>query len=674
MSSPQITWDEPKIEWDDHADALARSAKPTQFERERDPSRQPGVTQSLLSEVGDAIKSVPDIIRGTANPATTARRGAALFEHDQDRAATRSPAYRAVADVGEAAGINAPGMEHDADIGNRRGIVGKATGDALMLTGPSAIHTGFEAARGRFPNYKAPEPRSFDADRAFNRTAIGGMIDLLGPSPTVGKAAAAAGTGLATEAVPWLVNKAARSKPVVDFMTKRPGPGAGEGRVPLWKQAGIQEGRGEPGSNVQVTNVPEPTPRPRRTPPPLESEVQAARDDTGPIHEIKDAPENLRPKSAPPTGDPVSRVAGETKNLAADMEQPSELPRGKTPENPAASNRLEADMSEDEIGPEIPGALTTKRQAAPYDTSKGEIPGVKSPDSVAHKALSDLGFEPRNFDIENVRATTGGDVDEHEATADYIWDHMMGEPSWLDPDDMAEHLRSGKQLDDQGILDLAKKKITSSPKPTADEVKKFTQERDTDIPRGLSSDEYDRIDEEDERIGPYVDAVEQFGQKTVDSWFARPSKGPKPLPISDTAKDAFQRFVKSKGKEGPLAPPKPKGISRRSDMQDDQAVRQEIEQRTQVRPREPGRKGKAELADEFKRGKRMDINVDVASKSLTDRLKELPDLWADEGVDADSMLRPADPRLLAEIEQFKKETGRKTAPIKEFNKWRDKKK
>jgi hypothetical protein len=382
MSSPQITWDEPKIEWDgDHADALARTAKPTKFEQENS-----SVGRNFARGVGESIHHIGENLEHM-NPleAGMSMVGAGGQTDIQPPAPGKefkwSDVHPSVRNVGRSLVDNiAPGKDL-----SEKG----ANAATLPLTG---LMAGRDIPiQGRFPHYAPPEQVPFNLSRATTRAAAGAGLDLLSPTPSGSKAATGAAVGLATEVLPWAVTKAARSKPVVDFLTRKGGP---------------------------------------RTPPPLESEVQVARDNTGPIHEIDDVPENLRPKPAPPTGDPVSRTAGETKNLAADMEQ----------------------------------AAVAKPAAAP----------------------------------ESVSATDG--------------------------------------------------------KPTPPVL--------PDIVNG------------------------------------------KALPISDTAKDAFQRFVKSKGKEGPLAPPKPKGISRRPDMQDDQAVRQEIEQRTQVRPKEPGRKGKAELAEEFKRGKK----------------------------------------------------------------------
>lgn len=125
----------------------------THFEDERNPENQHGATHSAW----DTLKQIPaGIVHGIAQggemsqaepipgvpnqpieDTLTGQSMKADAEADARRKAEgRSVAYRAIAPVGEAVGVDVGGMEQAANIGNARGVIGHAVGSAIPpLTG-----------------------------------------------------------------------------------------------------------------------------------------------------------------------------------------------------------------------------------------------------------------------------------------------------------------------------------------------------------------------------------------------------------------------------------------------------------------------------------------------------------------------------------------------------------
>lgn len=132
----------------------ARSANPTQFEQQRDPNNQPGILSSAASEIGNFVSSVPSMIGGLANPLKTGMKQAAgIAVNDQLRKLHgNSVPYRAAVALGTPLGVNATGMEQQADVGNTRGVIGTAIGDAAPYVAPYAAAKGISAISEALPS------------------------------------------------------------------------------------------------------------------------------------------------------------------------------------------------------------------------------------------------------------------------------------------------------------------------------------------------------------------------------------------------------------------------------------------------------------------------------------------------------------------------------------------
>lgn len=129
---------------------LQRNAQPTQFERDRNPENQPGLFSSggkeLLNLAGGFANTIAQGMSGNipAGVNAAAQMGNQIAMSDFNRQQMgRSLPYRVTAGVGQAAGINAPAMEHASDVGNAKELVGTALADAVpTMAGAAARAVG----------------------------------------------------------------------------------------------------------------------------------------------------------------------------------------------------------------------------------------------------------------------------------------------------------------------------------------------------------------------------------------------------------------------------------------------------------------------------------------------------------------------------------------------------
>jgi hypothetical protein len=111
----------------------------TQFEKDREPGNEPGFWKTVGQDVKGVLGGVLSAPGG--NPldiaASAARGAASVTANDAIRKHQgRSGAYRAVAGVGELAGVNAAGMEDAADVGSKKGVLAHTVVPAAMAVAP----------------------------------------------------------------------------------------------------------------------------------------------------------------------------------------------------------------------------------------------------------------------------------------------------------------------------------------------------------------------------------------------------------------------------------------------------------------------------------------------------------------------------------------------------------
>lgn len=118
----------------------------TKFEQDRNPANQPGVLKSAASELGSLAKGVPQMLSnameagGPQGVANAAQMGAQIGQEDSQRQQdNRSTPYRVAAAAVTPFGVNASGMEAAANVGNARGVIGTALGDAAPVAIGEAI-------------------------------------------------------------------------------------------------------------------------------------------------------------------------------------------------------------------------------------------------------------------------------------------------------------------------------------------------------------------------------------------------------------------------------------------------------------------------------------------------------------------------------------------------------
>jgi hypothetical protein len=112
----------------------------TQFEKDRAPGQGPGFWKSVGQDVKGVLGGVLSTPGG--NPldiaASTARGAASVTANDAIRKHQgRSGTYRAVAGMGELAGVNAAGMEDAADVGSKKGVLAHTVVPATMAVAPA---------------------------------------------------------------------------------------------------------------------------------------------------------------------------------------------------------------------------------------------------------------------------------------------------------------------------------------------------------------------------------------------------------------------------------------------------------------------------------------------------------------------------------------------------------
>lgn len=139
---------------------LLLNSAPTQFETDRAPAvaesqtvRNPwsevgnflgGAASSAVGEAKSMVKNLPAAAKGLTDPIGTGLHQAAdiAFQDQQRVNRGASAPYRAAAAVGSVGGINVPGMEQAADVGNASKVAGIPIGDMA----PAAIGEGVRLA------------------------------------------------------------------------------------------------------------------------------------------------------------------------------------------------------------------------------------------------------------------------------------------------------------------------------------------------------------------------------------------------------------------------------------------------------------------------------------------------------------------------------------------------
>jgi hypothetical protein len=115
----------------------------TKFEQDRNPDNQPGIIRSAASTVGGLVKGLGSVSAPLSPQAVgdLVQSASKIGADDMARMADgRSGAYRAVAALGSATGVADPvAMEDAADVGNARGVVGTAVGNALPVIAGAAL-------------------------------------------------------------------------------------------------------------------------------------------------------------------------------------------------------------------------------------------------------------------------------------------------------------------------------------------------------------------------------------------------------------------------------------------------------------------------------------------------------------------------------------------------------
>lgn len=134
---------------------------PTEFEREREPQNRKSSRSIIggdfnLSGIARSIGMGAEMATDTPIPGIqprliedTAPWQAMKTDMEADanrKAMGRSKLYRGIAPIGEAVGVNAAGMEHEADIGNAGGVMAHTAVPAAMAVAPMAIEGGLRVA------------------------------------------------------------------------------------------------------------------------------------------------------------------------------------------------------------------------------------------------------------------------------------------------------------------------------------------------------------------------------------------------------------------------------------------------------------------------------------------------------------------------------------------------
>lgn len=136
--------------WEVASEGTAPTPEVTKFEDDRNTNKQPGFWSSVGDTLKSYIPSAPNPYPGMDTEAKSRSSAEAGKEASDNRLHRveqgRSGAYRAIAPVGEALGVNVRGMEDDADVGNVRGILGKAAVPIAAAATP-LVSEGYKRAK-----------------------------------------------------------------------------------------------------------------------------------------------------------------------------------------------------------------------------------------------------------------------------------------------------------------------------------------------------------------------------------------------------------------------------------------------------------------------------------------------------------------------------------------------
>lgn len=116
--------------------------QPTNFEKERDPQKQPGVLSTVGGYIKNAVTPQPPSKSDFAMSSMLGPLPGLVKNAYQGYTGARSRGhgvpYSMAAGAGADLGVNAPAMEQAADVGNRRAILGEAAVPAAMAVAPVA--------------------------------------------------------------------------------------------------------------------------------------------------------------------------------------------------------------------------------------------------------------------------------------------------------------------------------------------------------------------------------------------------------------------------------------------------------------------------------------------------------------------------------------------------------
>lgn len=149
----------------EYSDLLPKgfAAPQTTFEKERDPSKQPGILDTAISDVKGMGSQIGKLFTKDAYTAEASRAddprsqvGKLASDMATRKAEGRSPAYRAIANVAQATGIQDPSaMEESARTGNARGVIGHALPPIAAALAP-VVGEGLMEGAGKVAEATAP--------------------------------------------------------------------------------------------------------------------------------------------------------------------------------------------------------------------------------------------------------------------------------------------------------------------------------------------------------------------------------------------------------------------------------------------------------------------------------------------------------------------------------------
>lgn len=161
-----------------HQQAISKliSSQPTQFEQERNPNNQPGFLESAGHTALDMGKSM---FGGGQKPGVTASDiagpGVGLAKsiysgYKGARERGHGAGYSAAAGLATPLGVDVPGMEHNADVGNAAGIAGQAAVPAAAAVAPLGVEGAVRGAKslgGEIRQYGVHAPEGLKLPGGF---------------------------------------------------------------------------------------------------------------------------------------------------------------------------------------------------------------------------------------------------------------------------------------------------------------------------------------------------------------------------------------------------------------------------------------------------------------------------------------------------------------------------